>query len=72
MAEYRQYDHEYKVQVNSPSFVFNAINFILSFLLASDGSQRKKRWPPPENHFLSSNGGFLSKVLFGGAVIDVV
>ena len=44
------------------SFVFNAINFILSFLLTSDGSRRKKRWLPPESRFLSSNVGFLSPV----------
>ena len=39
----------------SPSFVFIAINFILSFLLTSDGSQRKKRWLPPKSRFLSLN-----------------
>ena len=39
--------------------IFIAINFILSFLLTSDGSRRKKRWLPPKSRFLSSNAGFL-------------
>ena len=39
-----------------PSFVFNAINFILSLLLTSDGSRRKKHWLPQESQKLVKDG----------------